>query len=160
MSKKLLEFLKVLAIICVLLVLLMFIYGSTYQPHVVNEIKYKETFDVVTPADDVIRKPTHVGLPKDLLSLSKNESEKQIETSRNMHNTAKLHLNSWDDYDMTRNVIKNNNVRNINAVADGIKEFTAGTQEINRNLHLTRNGDPNATNPLFTVGTYDATLFL
>ena len=160
MSKKLLEFLKVLAIICVLLVLLMFIYGSTYKPHIVNEIKYKEAFDIVTPADDIIRKPTHVGLPKDLLSLSKSESEKQLETSANMHQTALNHKDSWEMYDMQRNAIKNNNVRNINAISDGIKEFTAGTQEINRNLHLTRNGDPNAQNPLFTVGTYDATLFL
>ena len=160
MSKKLLEFLKVLAIICVLLVLLMFIYGSTYQPHVVNEIKYKETFDVVTPADDIIRKPTHVGLPQDLLTLSKSESEKQMETSGNMKQTAIAHVTSWKNYDSQRNAIKNNNVRNINAIADGIKEFTAGTQEINRNLHTTRNGDPNASNPLFTVGTYDATLFL
>lgn len=160
MGKKLLEFLKVLAIICVLLVLLMFIYASTYQPHIVNEIKYRETFDIVTPADDVIRRPTHVGLPEDLLLLSKSESEKQIDTSKNMHNTAKLHLNSWDDYDMTRQAVKKNNVRNINSIAEGIKEFTAGTQEINRNLHMTRNGDPTNSNPLYTVGTYDATLFL
>lgn len=160
MSKKLLEFLKVLAIICVLLVILSFIYGSTYQPHIVNEIKYKEAFDIVTPADDVIRKPTYVGLPKDLLTLSKSESEKQKDTSYQMYETAMAHLDDLKTFDTMRTAVKNNNVRGINQISDGIKEFTAGTQEINRNLHTTRNGDPSASNPLFTVGTYDATLFL
>lgn len=160
MSKKLLEFLKVLAIISILLVLLLFIYGSTYKPHVVNEIKYKETFDIVTPADDEIRKPTHVGLPKDLLLLSEEESNKQDIKTANMYQTALTHKNTWDQFNTNRKLMKNSFVSRINAIGSGIKEFEAGTQEINRSLHQTRNGNPEASNPLYQVGTYDATLFL
>ena len=160
MSKKLLEFLKVLAIISILLVLLLFIYGSTYQPHVVNEIKYKENFDIVTPDDDQIRKPRAVGLHPELLNISHQESEKQFEKSSNMVNTAKLHLNNWQQFDTNRSLVADMQVRGIDAIGAGITEFEGATQEINRNLHKTRNGDPQASNPLYTVGTYDATLFL
>ena len=120
----------------------------------------KETFDIVTPSDDEIRKPTHVGLPADLLLLSHEESEKQISKSEDMERTALTHKNSWEQFNTNRKLMKNAQIRNIDSIAAGIKEFEAGTQEINRGLHNTRNGDPDASNPLFQVGTYDATLFL
>jgi len=157
---KLFPFLKLLAIIFVLLVLLLFIYGVTYQKHIINEIKYKEQFASPYTFDPTLNNPILPALNQDMVNSTLNEAKTQSNLASQIKNGAISNLNSWKDFDNKRKSTHKLITDKINDIGDGIKKYTGNISLMNQNLYKIRNGDKFADADIDKVGTFDATLFL
>ncbi len=157
---KLLPFLKLLAIIFVLLILLLFIYSVTYQKQIVNEIKYKEQFANAYAIDPSLTNPILPALDPSMVTSTYNEANKQSNIASQIKNGAISNLNSWNDFNDKRETNQNSVKAIINDTKDGVKKFTGNLATINQKLYTMRNGDKDAAADIDKVGTFDATLFL
>ena len=104
---KLLPFLKLLAIIFVLLILLLFIYSVTYQKQIVNEIKYKEQFANAYAIDPSLTNPILPALDPSMVTSTNIEADKQLDISSQIKGGAISNLNSWNDFNDKREATHN-----------------------------------------------------
>jgi hypothetical protein len=156
---KLVPFLKLLAIIFVLLILLLFIYCVTYQKHIVNEIKYKEQFRAYK-MDPSLKNPILPALNPNMVNTTLSEANRQRGISHRIMRASASNLNSWNVFDSKRKTQQNAIIERVNATKDGMKKYAGNLSLMNQKLYNMRNGDKFAEEDKDKVGTYDATLFL
>jgi hypothetical protein len=152
--------LKLLAIIFVLLILLLFIYGVTYQKHIVNEIKYKEQFVSPYKFDPTLNNPVLPAIDPGMVQKTLVDARRQSSASQAIKNNAISNLNQWKSFNNKREATHKSITDKINATGDGIKRYTGNLSKMNQSLYKMRNGDKFAKNDIDKVGTFDATLFL
>ena len=155
---KLLPFLKLLAIIFVLLILLLFIYCVTYQKHIVNEIKYKEQF--AYKMDPTLKNPILPALDPGMVKTTFREAKRQSNIATQIKNGAISNLNSWNNFNDKREATQKSIIDKINDTKNGLKKYSGNLATMNQNLYKMRNGDKFAERDIDKVGTFDATLFL
>ena len=157
MNKNLLSFLRFLAILCVLLVLLLFIANATYRNSFKNEIKYKENFNAtpLTSAD-----PLPVGLDKKMVDGTYTEAEKQLNNAAGIEKWSINKLNHVKNQQKHMEATHSQTVSSINDTKNKVKEYSGNVAKLNQTLYNMRNGNPNASEDIDKVGTFDATLYL
>tara|TARA_B100001287_G_C22669652_1_gene524647 strand:- start:111 stop:584 length:474 start_codon:yes stop_codon:yes gene_type:complete len=157
MNKNLLSFLRFLAILCVLLVLLLFIANATYRNSFKNEIKYKENFNTtpLTSAD-----PVPVGLDKNMVEGTYKEADKQLYFANQIEYDTIKKLNHAKEQQQHMEARHKQAVDTINDTKNKVKEYSGNVAKLNQTLYNMRNGNPNASEDIDKVGTFDATLYL
>lgn len=156
LNKNLHSFLRFIAIVCVLLVLLLFIANVTYRKSFKNEIKYKENFEsALTSAD-----PIPAGLDKSMVDGTYNEAIKQEDISGSIKANSTASYNKWKELSDNREKSQDEKETMIQSTKDKVKEYSGNVAKLNQTLYNMRNGDPQAAADIDKVGTFDATLYL
>ena len=159
-NKNIRPFLRFLAILCVLLILLLFIANATYRKSFSNEIKYKEQFSNTFPIDPALKNPIKPGLPKQMVDESYNKSIEYENQTNDIYNNSNQSLTLAKDADEDRKRSQQQKVEIITDTKNKVKEYSGNVARLNQKLYNMRNGDAQATRDVDKVGTFDATLYL
>lgn len=159
-NKNIRPFLRFLAILCVLLILLLFIANATYRKSFTNENKYKEKFSNAFPIDPALKNPITPGLPKPMVDDAYSKAIEYESQTNDIYNNSNQSLNLANSADEDRKRSQEQKVQIITDTKNKVKEYSGNVARLNQKLYNMRNGDSHATNDIDKVGTFDATLYL